>query len=76
MKTKDPIQKLTTIFKCTGCKGEQLIGRPAPKAVIGGGCAIFKGEVTCDHCKKGSKVTSYPNGRVRSTLITEPKKAA
>ena len=69
VKKEDALQSVLTSFKCKNCSGEQLVTKPRTKHVKGGGVVVLKSKIKCDHCKRESIVTRYPNGFVRSYLL-------
>ncbi len=77
MKTQEQkqtiLQQQLTIFKCKNCNGEQLVSKPIPRRVVGGGVVVKKSKITCDFCSMDSMVTRYPNGSVVSRLLIDGK---
>lgn len=65
------LQKVLLCYACPECSSSQLITKPRPKAVAGGGVVILTSIVTCANqkCKCQRKVRRYPNGAYKSFKI-------
>jgi transcription elongation factor Elf1 len=67
---EDSLQRALVIYKCPECNAEQLISKPDPKHVPGGGVAVYSSVITCLHCKAERNVKRYPSGTYKVSLVS------